>query len=221
MVAKEEVKAKDASAERTPGRWPRGWLLWLVLVAGAHFFLGVLVGRGTSPLRFDVQALQKEIAALREGETREAIQRFRESMDGSGKDHPLDFYDVLKKDDKPRPAPAGVDKPVARKAPVAKPAPASAAIAAPAAKSAAQPPAPKNANGPSVQVAAMREAEAAERIVQLLNSQGFAARTVRTKTADRGVWYRVRIGPFTDRQAANEARDRLSRLNYEAIVVDP
>jgi cell division septation protein DedD len=142
-------------------------------------------------------------------------------MDGSGKEQPLDFYDVLKKDDKPRPAPVAVNKPAVRKAPVAEPAPVSTAPDAAAAKRLAQPRPPPNAKGPSVQVAAMREAEAAERIVRRLISHGFAARSVRTKTADRGIWYRVRIGPFADRQAANEARDRLSRLNYEAIVVDP
>jgi cell division protein FtsN len=72
-----------------------------------------------------------------------------------------------------------------------------------------------------VQVAALREAEAAERVVSRLAAQGFAARSVRIQTAERGVWYRVRVGPFNDRQAADQARDRLSRLNYQAIVVEP
>lgn len=220
-MVKGEGKAEEAPVQTTAGRFPRRWLLWLVVVAGANFFLGVLVGRGTSPLRFDIQALQKEIAALAETQTRSEIEHFRESMSGSGKDQPLDFYDVLKQDDKPLPAPVPVGKDVAQKAPVPKPAPVSAAAAEQAAKGAVEAPAPKNAKGPSVQVAAMREAEAAQRIVERLNSQGFAARSVRTTTADRGTWYRVRVGPFADRQAADEARDRLSRLNYDAIVVNP
>jgi cell division septation protein DedD len=112
-------------------------------------------------------------------------------------------------------------QPAASKPQTPKPTPVSAASAKQAAKVAVGAPPPKNAKGPSVQVAAMREAEAAQRIVERLISQGFVARSVRSKTADRGTWYRVRVGPFSDRQAANQARDRLSRLNYEAIVVDP
>lgn len=221
MVGKGESRAKDASTEKSPTRLPRWWFLWLVLVAGANFFLGVLVGRGTSPLQFDIQALQKEIAALRETETQSEIERFRHLMNGSGEDHPLDFYDVLKQDDMPRPAPVAASQPAAPKPQTPKPTPVSAASAKQAAKVAVGAPPPKNAKGPSVQVAAMREAEAAQRIVERLISQGFVARSVRSKTADRGTWYRVRVGPFSDRQAANQARDRLSRLNYEAIVVDP
>jgi cell division septation protein DedD len=220
-VGKGEAKANEAPVQRSAGRSSRRWLLWLVLVAGTNFFLGVLVGRGTSPLRFDIQALQKEIAALGEAETRSEIEHFRELMSGTGKDQPLDFYDVLKQDDKPRPAPVSAGDTATKKPPAPEPAPVSAASAEQAAKSAVEARPPKNAKGPSVQVAAMREPEAAQRIVQRLISQGFAARSVRSKTADRGTWYRVRVGPFADRQAANEARDRLSRLNYDAIVVDP
>ena len=214
-------EANEAPVQKTAARLSRRWLLWLVLVAAGNFFLGVLVGRGTSPLRFDIQALQKEIAALGERETRAEIEHFRELMSGSGKDQPLDFYDVLKQDDKPRPAPLPAGKAAAKNPPAPKPAPVSATSAEQAAKSAAQAAPPKNAKGPSVQVAAMREAEAAQRIVQRLNAQGFAARSVRTTTADRGTWYRVQVGPFADRQAANEARDRLSRLNYDPIIVNP
>jgi len=210
-VGKGEGKAKEASAHGSAGRLPRRWFFWLVLVAGANFFLGVLVGRGTSPLRFDIQALQKEIAALRETEARSEMERFHQLMSGSGEDQPLDFYDVLKKDDRPRPAPV----------PKKKIAPVSAASAEQTAKRAPDAPSAKKASGPSVQVAAMREAAAAQRIVERLVSQGFAARSVRIRTADRGTWYRVRIGPFADRQAAKKVRDRLSRLNYDAIVVDP
>ncbi|MDD3992818.1 MAG: hypothetical protein PHV70_11790, partial [Desulfobacteraceae bacterium] len=148
MVGKGESRAKDASTEKSPTRLPRWWFLWLVLVAGANFFLGVLVGRGTSPLQFDIQALQKEIAALRETETQSEIERFRHLMNGSGEDHPLDFYDVLKQDDMPRPAPVAASQPTAPKPQTPKPTPVSAASAKQAAKVAVGAPPPKNTKGP-------------------------------------------------------------------------
>jgi cell division septation protein DedD len=196
----------------------------LVVVAAFNFVLGLLVGRGTPPLRFDIQALQKELAALREAEIQSEIKRFRIVMEGSGNRQPLDFYRVLKQDDKTLPAPLAAGKAAAEapSAPTPAQAPAAAAGAKPSAVAdSVAPKTPAGGKGPSVQVAALREPEAAERIVRRLRALGFAVRTVPVRTADRQTWYRVRVGPFSDRQAAGEARDRLVRLNYNAILVEP
>ena len=47
----------------------RGTTLWLCIiffVSAWMFVLGVLVGRGTAPVHFDIESLQKELAALKE-----------------------------------------------------------------------------------------------------------------------------------------------------------
>ena len=41
-------------------------LCLLFLISGWMFVLGVLVGRGTAPINFDIQALQKELLELKE-----------------------------------------------------------------------------------------------------------------------------------------------------------
>ncbi|MGD8943588.1 MAG: hypothetical protein PVJ37_10000, partial [Desulfobacterales bacterium] len=40
-----------------------GWLVLILFVCAWMFVLGVLVGRGTAPLKFDLAALQKKITA--------------------------------------------------------------------------------------------------------------------------------------------------------------
>ncbi len=236
-MTKGDPNAELAPAETSAGRKPRRWLLLLlVLVAGVNFFLGLLVGRGTSPLRFDILALQKELAALRETEIQAQIQRFRVAMEGSGTSQPLDFYSDLKKNDKiAKPIPAPVEPKLKKATEAPKPPAAVPAAAAgqPKPESAAaadgeKVPKPEPAalavaggKGPMVQVAALREAAAAEKIVARLRAQGFAASSAPTKTADRGTWYRIRIGPFADRKAADEARERLATLKYQAIIVNP
>jgi len=56
---------KDKAAPRAPVK--RAWLrvAGILFLAVWMFVLGVLVGRGTAPVQFDIQKLQKELAALK------------------------------------------------------------------------------------------------------------------------------------------------------------
>jgi len=86
----------------------------------------------------------------------------------------------------------------------------------PAAARAIAPPAPAQhvedtpRSGFSVQVAAVRERDEADRIVARLVNQGFSGYFVRGEGA-AAAFYRVRVGAFKDRGAAEEAAARLAR----------
>ena len=188
------------------------WLLILVLVAGFNFVLGLLVGRGTSPLKFDISALERELARLREVELQAEIKRFRIAMDDGEGRSPLGFYHELKQDDGvrvPVPGPR-----IAARSTAAAPVPQAPKPPSPTPK------APPAAGGAMLQVAALREAASAEQIAHKLREQGFAVRIVKARVDGQGTWYRVRIGPFATRQATQEVRERLVRLNFNAMIVD-
>ncbi|MDP7417006.1 MAG: hypothetical protein QF888_03315, partial [Desulfobacterales bacterium] len=41
------------------------WFSVIFFVAAWMFFLGILVGRGTAPVKFNIEKLQKKLAALK------------------------------------------------------------------------------------------------------------------------------------------------------------
>lgn len=208
-MTKSEAKNKSLSAQPDGRLTRRGWLLILVAVAAFHFVLGLMVGRGTAPVRFDIRALERELAALREAELHAEIKRFRVAMQG-GDRQPLEFYRALKEENA---APRKVKAP-----------PSSAPAKGAAARQASARPAPRPADTAGgktgVQVASVQKAEAARRMIRSLEKQGFAAQIVKVEIAGRGTWYRVRVGPFADRQAAVKARDRLAGLRYKPMLIE-
>ena len=88
-----------------------GWVVIFFFVCGWMFAIGVLVGRGTAPIKFDISELQRklEIAGAankqkEQGHPREEAGSIKDKTD-------LDFYEALKNDrgdakiSKPAPAP--------------------------------------------------------------------------------------------------------------------
>jgi hypothetical protein len=85
------------SVPKRPIAWGRYLLVFFV--AAWMFILGVLVGRGTAPVQFDTQALQKELAALRDAMMKKERDALEKAIRGEDKKAPLEFYEALKKDD--------------------------------------------------------------------------------------------------------------------------
>jgi hypothetical protein len=90
------TECKDSVPKR-PIAWGRYLLVFFV--AAWMFILGVLVGRGTAPVQFDTQALQKELAALRDAMMKKERDALEKAIRGEDKKAPLEFYEALKKDD--------------------------------------------------------------------------------------------------------------------------
>ena len=132
------------------------------------------------------------------------------------------------------PAPTGASLPqVAATAPAATPsraaapgvarpaAPRSTAPAAPRVAPPATPPAPSATAGNgelyTVQVFSSQHQDSARQLMERLRGQGFAAYLNRFESADRQVWYRVRVGK-TDRASAEVLQ---GRLKSEARLRNP
>lgn len=71
----------------------------------------------------------------------------------------------------------------------------------------------------SVQVGSFRAPEQAEQLQRRLIGKGYAARIQSSTVPGRGVWYRVRIGGFGDRGAADRAAQRLVAQEHLSIMI--
>lgn len=176
--------------------------LWsgLIFVAMAWMFtLGLYVGRGLSPIRFDIQDIKKELIALKEA----AAKREKETFGGGGgtasAKPELDFYEVL------------TDK---KKEALIK-----------SAKSTDKERMPERTATEvrkgllTVQVASLKNGKEAQEIVARLKDKGYDAYEVSANIPGKGVYHRVRVGHFGDSSDAGRLAAKLKQDNFEAIIV--
>ncbi|MBN1605520.1 MAG: SPOR domain-containing protein [Polyangiaceae bacterium] len=84
-------------------------------------------------------------------------------------------------------------------------------------------PAPSGREGDfQIQVASFKSVEDADRFVEQLRKRGHKAYRLVAQVPNRGVWHRVRIGPFANKYDAENYRSRLERKErMGAFIVDP
>ena len=205
----------DASKRKGIG----GWLLVVLLMSIWMFIVGLLVGRGTAPIRFDLEKLQKELTSLR----KDAAQR-KNGSDASApqvkKKTDLDFYEALKErrgKNKQKPLPVKPKetlkpgKAVVEKATPPKEKPKK----APVKKSPAEVVKTKEPKGNlTIQVAALKDPVVAGQMVGKLKKKGFAAYRTVVEIPGKGTWYRIRIGTY---QTRAESADTLKKLEQEGL----
>lgn len=224
------------------------WAGLVFFVAVWMFILGILVGRGTAPVNLDADRLQKELARLKEvmaaKEQAEVEAQAAGQKDGKAD---LGFYEALKEpppdktykvlgqdpvsprpaQPKPAPAPAPHEKDDNKKeAVVAAKTRAEPDIApAPSAPTTkAQPPKPTDkaarATGRfTIQVAALKEAAGADKLVDMLRKKGYPAYQIRSGGEDKDRWYRVRVGAFRARGEAEEMLKKLQGEKLKGLIV--
>lgn len=209
----------------------KGFFLWLVIifmVSAWMFVLGILVGRGTAPVHFDIEKLQKELLALKQAVVRKELNKIASDSDTGLKNTDLGFYEKLKE-----PGADDTTVPIVKKT-----APAAVASAAdtgrvggqqaekvePAAgrPKAASPSAVQAAAGPgsfTIQVAATKDEAAADQLVAKLRIKGYAAYWIKADVPASGTWYRVRVGPYAQREAAEPVLQRLKSEKLSGFIV--
>ena len=212
-------------------------IVGLFALSAWMFGLGVWVGRGTAPLRFDIEKLETELAEMKARLLQEEQQRDLIAREAANDRSQLDFYEALKKPgEEPLPelaAPARPGDAAGEPSQTAKPKrslkaatrntppPAAAVKPPPAAKT--QPPAappPRVAEGElTIQVASLKDPADAARLVRTLQAKGFPAYRTTGQIPGKGTWYRVRVGAFKDRGAAQGVLERLKREKFSGLVV--
>ena len=99
-----------------------GWLCLILFLCAWMFVLGVLVGRGTAPVKFDIAALEKKIGVSQKNDVAPPNKKPAQKEAVSVKDKTeLDFYEALEENKvdpkipilkKPKTAEPKIDKPV-------------------------------------------------------------------------------------------------------------
>jgi cell division septation protein DedD len=224
-----------------------GWLGVIFILCAWMFVVGIMVGRGTAPVKFKINGLQSKLK----------IPGQKGNPDQNGQDQDesglvedktqFDFYEALPEDrqdfkmDKKKQAPIFSKK--VGPAPAEKPPPTSGEKATPKIepqkqtdpktdfkkkKPAKQPVVTKNStqatgNIYTIQVAAFKAKNEndANSLVAKLKSKGYDAYRKIIKIKDKGIWIRVRVGKYTTKAAASSTLNRLekSEPKLKPIVV--
>jgi cell division protein FtsN len=224
-----------------------GWLVAIFFVCAWMFGIGVLVGRGTSPLKIDINELQKKLQVAGTELMKKEQEDTPENSDSVDGKPDLEFYETLKKNNEDVniseiPLPAEIEKiiePAFPKIP-AKPKkeskkrltrtqkevtePAASPEKEPAETSTAQPTAPTAQAVPAgkpytVQVAAFKAAGDADKLVAELTQKGFFAYRAIGKIPGKGIWYRVRVGEFNTRAEAGSTIAKLKMAGKKSMLV--
>jgi hypothetical protein len=219
----------------------RRLLLWsgIVFVAMAWMFtLGVLVGRGLSPVHFDVKRLKKELMALKQKAMKTDQADSETETDTLSEDPELGFYEVLTdrkeephftlgkvkshttESDEKRPEASEADRTDKNEKPHIK----LAEVDKGRGKlnhGSTETPEVDVLEGEgllTIQVASLQDAEEAGQMVRLLKHKGYEAYSVTLSLLGEDTYHRVRVGRFTDSSEASRVAARLKREGFKIMI---
>jgi cell division septation protein DedD len=223
-------------SDKDPGKKPfialtrkavAAWVVVVFIISAWMFGMGMMVGRGTAPVQFDLDQLKRNLESMKSSQTSKKDVARIESSEMKEKTK-LDFYEALPKNRedtdmsaiaKP-PPPVAAKEPVPQKPPepqttqkVEKPAAAPGGAPAPTAAPAAP------GKGYTVQVSALRTEEEARALLEKLRQKGYAGYIEPIAIPDKGTWYRVRMGEFPSKEFAGSTLDRLKKDGFAPAVV--
>jgi DedD protein len=201
-------------------------LCLLFLLSGWMFVLGVLVGRGTAPMNFDIQTLQKELLALKESMVKQEKKAMETDSAKTGAKSSFEFYEALKKKEKDEkiqiiekealpktPSKALSASPLTSQKRVSK-------LEVTQTEKKTLPGVKPSPSGPlAVQVASTKDAASAEELVKKLTKLGYAGFSTMAEIPNRGTWYRVKVGPYRTKAEAEQMRRVLTKDNFKGIIV--
>jgi cell division protein FtsN len=226
MKKKETTPPKK---KKSSTHWTRkGFTVWICLTFFAcawMFVLGIFVGRGTVPVKFDIEKLENELAALKQAVIKKEVERYKIDPNLGDNNTKMEFYEALKNTgqeeglkadiakNKPKPLPK---KTVAK---VKKPAVPKQTVTAPKAKTAAVTKSVENNKNFTIQVAAFKDLKVAGNLMARLKKKGYPAYRSMGKIPGKGIFYRIRIGSFKNRADADIIFNRLKKDKIKAIIV--
>lgn len=228
------LKKKSSKKQTRKGLIP--WIGLTLFVCAWMFVLGILVGREMVPVKFDIEKLQNDLAALKEAVIKKELDQYKIDSNTDDSKTKMGFYETLKKtggearlendtierQEKSEPKKtASLQK---KKMPTQKTGP------APKVKTLDSKKATQN-NPPAVekheragdkftiQVASLKDSGVADKLVSRLKKRGYPAYRSIGKVPGKGIWYRVRVGYFDSRSEAGPTLKRLKKEKVDGIIV--
>lgn len=248
-----KVKEEIALSKKRKSSSRKGLALWIFLiffVSAWMFILGILVGRGTAPVQFDIEKLQNELAALKEDDVKEELERFKIDSNAADNKTEMNFYEELKvtKDvdspnidtsgQKKEPLPENkevvslnIDTSEQKKEPlpentVSEPkeiGPSEEALSVEAHQESKPETLSKTDitnKNLTIQVASFKDPDVADKMVEELKIEGYPAYRSIGKVPGKGIWFRVRIGYFSSQSEAGSMLKMLKKDKLNAILVN-
>ena len=245
------AKTKTATRKRKPiwqlsRRGVYGGIALIIAACAWTFFLGVLVGRGTAPVTFDMEKLGQDLHALRENVQQQQARQLEAYSDAIENKSELDFYEELKQPGdkleidpdlrrKP-PQPTIQRSPSLHKSPQNQPSTAKLPVKRRMAglqpkknrvaqRSVPKPPSatPQGAGDATgnltLQVASLRDAKMADDMVARLRKEGYSVSRKSATIPGQGTWYRVQVGRYRDREQATKTMRALESKGLKPILV--
>ncbi len=222
-----------------------GWLFLIFFLCAWMFVLGVLVGRGTAPVKFDIAALEKKIEASKKddlGKQKEMPVQ-KEAVTVKDKTE-LDFYETLEENkvdtkvpalQKPKAVERKIEKPVEKtvsqkrapaktdpqKAEPQKSKPVKTSQKKKSTKGKVAAVKKTHAAGPiyTIQAASVKDPKGADQLVQKLKKSGYPAYRAIGKIPGKGIWFRVRIGKYKSKSEALGIMKKLKKDGFKPILV--
>lgn len=225
----------DTTDKEKPSLWTNRkqvamWLFIVLFVAAWMFALGIFVGRKTVPVAFDIDKLQKELAALKQVDIEKQRSNAKINSDTANDTNNFDYYDKLKNSEninkrkhvvvKPvkKPLPEKILKRTKKKV-----------VKAHTAKTSKKPQRErvikpekkeKGEKNLTIQVASLKEPKDADRMVAKLKQKGYAAYKVIGVIPDMGIWFRVRVGYYESSAKASDTLKQLKKDGLDAFLVN-
>jgi len=229
-MTKNDTANKEKSSLWTNRKRIVMWFFIVFFIAAWMFALGIFVGRKTVPVAFDIDKLQKELAALKQADIEKQRRNAKIGSDAANGKIDFDYYDKLK-DSKN----INKRKPVAVK-PKAKPLPEKTLkkakkkiVKAKTAKTAKSPEKAKvlkpdkkdkGEKNLTIQTASLKDSNDADRMVAKLKKKGYTAYKVIGVIPDKGIWFRVRVGYYEDSAEAADTIKQLKKDGIDAFLVN-
>jgi cell division septation protein DedD len=207
-----------------------GWVVVVFIISAWMFGVGVMVGRGTAPIGFELDQLKRTLESMQKAVQPAPKSGSRPQPSEMKNKTDLGFYESLPKNREDaelpniQPAPrAARPEPVAPK-PSETPASAKAEKPSVPPASPATPPAPPAAapvpgKPLTVQIAAVKSEEEARQFAEKLRQKGYAAYIEPIAIPEKGVWFRVRMGEFPSKEFARSTMERLQKDGFTPAVV--
>lgn len=222
MTKKKSPSRRKPDAEHSSRKelFIKGFLCSLICLW--MFILGLLVGRGTAPVRFDIERLQDELAGLKAATIEDTVQRYQVAFQELDREKDLGFHEALKDEETELPSAAfssaasssdsATRSSAKTEVPVAKKTKAS---------EFQKPQATEPSGGWTIQVAATQDEAQGSQLVDRLEKLGYPAYIEPAAIPGKGTWYRVRVGGYASRKAAETDKAKLEKKRFSPMIVSP
>jgi len=210
-----------------------GWSIVIFFLCAWMFVLGVLVGRDSAPVKFDIAKLQQKLERP-DSETLKKEEEKTSKEPAAVRDKTkLEFYEALPEDRSDTTIP-DIEKPdvVSKKIESApkkndtgsekkdQSSQGAGTDAAQPDKAAVQSKAEPSGKIYTVQVAAFKNPEDADKFIAKLKAKGFPAYRAIGKISGQGIWFRVRTGEYKSRVQARSTLEKLKKFGMKPILVE-